>query len=182
METIRPAHQATSEGKGSRGPVARLWRGSGFGRGAVLAHARPPLQEFEFSACEATVVDELIADRAARPSASEQGLVTIEALLADPAAARFDAQQERLPVAAGHSNTHGAQYSQPPVRMTSVTHPTMASRTHQSRRAQDVPCYGSRGNALTCQSCLTGVPLPVTLARVADETSTGDGCPARPAG
>lgn len=79
----------------------------------MFTDARPPLQEFEFPAGEATVVDEFITDCAARPAAAEQGLVAIQTLLANFAATRFDAQQERLPIAPGHSNAHEAQYSQP---------------------------------------------------------------------
>ena len=77
------------------------------------AHPRTPLEKFHFPAGETTVVDEFVADRAAGPAAAEQRLVAIQTLLANFAAARFDAQQERFPVAAGHANAHGAQYSQP---------------------------------------------------------------------
>ncbi|MGE3153874.1 MAG: hypothetical protein AB7G48_02925 [Nitrospiraceae bacterium] len=59
-------------------------------------------------------MDEFITDRTAGPAAAEKGLVAIQTLLADGTPARLDIQQKRLPITAGHSNAHGAQYSQPP--------------------------------------------------------------------
>jgi hypothetical protein len=50
---------------------------------------------------------ELVTDRATGPAASEQGLVPIQALLADFAVPRFDRKQHRLPLATGFSDAHG---------------------------------------------------------------------------
>lgn len=75
-----------------------------------FANTRALLQETEFSACKATVMDEFVADRATRPSPAKHRLVAVQALVADLAVPGFDPQQHRLPITAAIAkNIHGAE-------------------------------------------------------------------------
>lgn len=57
-------------------------------------------------------MDKPIADRAARPSAPEEGDIAIETLAADLADPGFYPQEHRFPFPAGLSKTHGGEYTQ----------------------------------------------------------------------
>ena len=58
-------------------------------------------------------MDEFVADATTGPTATENGLVAIEALLAHFAMARFDREQQWLPRPAGFSDTHSeGEYSE----------------------------------------------------------------------
>ena len=79
-----------------------------FGSPAGFTYAWTRLEETDFSAGETTIVHELVADRAARPPASENGLIPVEALLTDLAVPGFDSQQHRLPFTGRFADTHTA--------------------------------------------------------------------------
>ena len=86
-----------------------LLRGSLAGL-AGLANTRALLQETEFPARKATIVDEFVADRATRPAPTEHRLVSVEALVTDLAVPGFNPQQHRLPVTTAIAkNIHGAE-------------------------------------------------------------------------
>jgi hypothetical protein len=85
---------------------------------AGLAHAGADFQERDFAAGQAAVMDELVAQGAARPAAAEQRLVTVEPFLADLAKSGFNPQQHRLPFPATSSDTHAAKYSEAADRKT----------------------------------------------------------------
>ena len=93
-------------GRRSRLSDGRCWRACLSGS-TSLAHTRSSLQEGNFPASQAAVVDKFVADTATRPSAAEQRLVSIQSLLADLAMAGLDSQQHRFPLATGFSDTHG---------------------------------------------------------------------------
>ena len=80
---------------------------------AGLAQAWPLLEEFRFPAGEAAIVDELVAHRAARPSAPEQREVPVQPLPADTAGPGLDAQQQGLPLTAERANAHGRSLAKP---------------------------------------------------------------------
>ena len=80
-----------------------------FSRAAGFAYARARLEKAHLPAGQATVVHKLVADRAARPSAAEDGLIAIQALPADLAGARLDPQQHRLPFTSRFANTHSVE-------------------------------------------------------------------------
>jgi hypothetical protein len=82
------------------------------GGAAGLAHAGPDLQERDFATGQAAVMDELVAQSAARPPAGEKRLIAVEPLLADLAVPGFNPQQHRLPLPAAFSDTHAAEYSE----------------------------------------------------------------------
>ena len=79
---------------------------------AGLAHAGADFQERDFAGGQAAVMDELLAQGAARPTAGEKRLITVEPFLADLAVPRLNPQQHRLPVPAGFSDAHAAEYSE----------------------------------------------------------------------
>lgn len=58
---------------------------------------------------EATIVDKFVAERAAGPSAAEEGLIPIQSLLTDFAVPGLDPQQHGLPISAGFSDAHRAR-------------------------------------------------------------------------
>lgn len=77
---------------------------------AGFANARALLEETDFTARKATIVDEFIADGAPRPAPSEHRLVSVQALVADLAVPGLNPEQHRLPVTAAIAkNIHGAE-------------------------------------------------------------------------
>lgn len=70
------------------------------------------LEKFHFPAGETTVMDELVADRAAGPAAAQHGLIAVEAQFADLAEPGLDPEQHRLPIPACLSDAHQWEYSQ----------------------------------------------------------------------
>ena len=79
---------------------------------AGLAHAGAGFQERDFAGGQATVMDELLAQGAARPAAGEKRLIAVEPFLADLAVPGFKPQQHRLPISAAISDTHATEYSE----------------------------------------------------------------------
>ena len=73
---------------------------------AEFADTRPLFQKRHRSTGQATVVHEFIADRTARPAAAKERDIAIESFFTYLAYARLNAQQHRLPIATGFSNTH----------------------------------------------------------------------------
>ena len=59
---------------------------------AGFTDTRALLEEADFPARKAAIVDEFIADRATRPSATKHRLVAVEALVTDLAVPGFDPQ------------------------------------------------------------------------------------------
>ena len=82
------------------------------GSTAGLAHAGADFQERDFAGGQAAVMDELLAQGAARPPAGEKRLVAVEPFLANLAIPGLNPQQHRLPVPAALSDTHAAEYSE----------------------------------------------------------------------
>jgi hypothetical protein len=79
---------------------------------ADLAHAGTGFQERDFAGGQAAVMDELLAQAAARPAAGEKRFVTVEGFVADLAIPGFNPQQHRLPRSAAFSDTHATEYSE----------------------------------------------------------------------
>ena len=79
---------------------------------AGLAHAWAGFQKRDFAACQAAVMDELLAQGATRPAAAEKRLVAVEPFLADLAVPGLNPQQHRLPVPTALSDTHASEYSE----------------------------------------------------------------------
>jgi hypothetical protein len=75
---------------------------------ADLAHAGTGFQERDFAGGQAAVMDELLAQAAARPAAGEKRFVTVEGFVADLAIPGFNPQQHRLPTTTALSNAHEA--------------------------------------------------------------------------
>lgn len=82
------------------------------GGAAGLAHAGAGFQERDFAGGQATVMDEVLAQAAARPAAGEKRFVAVELFFADRAVPGFNPQQHRLPFPAAISNTHAVEYSE----------------------------------------------------------------------
>ncbi len=57
-------------------------------------------------------MDEVLAQSASGPPATEKCLVAVEPFLADRAYPGLNPQQHRLPFPGGVSNTHAAEYSE----------------------------------------------------------------------
>ena len=82
------------------------------GSAAGLAHAGAGFQERDFAGGQATVMDEILAQAAARPAAGEKSFVAVELFFADLAVPGFKPQQHRLPISAAISDTHATEYSE----------------------------------------------------------------------
>jgi hypothetical protein len=82
------------------------------GSAAGFAHAGAGFQERDFAAGQTAIMDELVAQGAARPPAGEKRLVAVEPLLADCAVPGLNPQEHRLPIPAAFSNTHAVEYSE----------------------------------------------------------------------
>lgn len=82
------------------------------GGAAGLAHAGADFQERDFAGGQAAVMDELLAQAAARPAAGEKSFVAVEPFLADLAVPGFNPQQHGLPIPAAISDTHATKYSE----------------------------------------------------------------------
>ena len=82
------------------------------GGAAGLAHAGAGFEERDFAAGQAAVMDELLAQAAARPAAGKKRFVAVEPFLADLAVPGFNPQQHRLPFPVAISDTHIAEYSE----------------------------------------------------------------------
>ena len=79
---------------------------------AGLAHAGADFQERDFAGGQAAVMDELLAQAAARPTAAEKRFVAVQPFLADLAVPGLNPQQHRLPIPTGVSNAHATEYSE----------------------------------------------------------------------
>ena len=95
---------------------------------ADLAHAGADFQERDFAGSQAAVMDELLAQGAARPPAGEKCPVAVEPFLADLAVPGLNPQQHRLPFPAASSDTHAAEYSEAIDRKTRSLAQTQARR------------------------------------------------------
>ena len=82
-------------------------------RPAGFAQAGARLQELDLAAGQATIVNEVAADRTPGPPATEERDVTIQCPFAYGAAPRFDSQEHRLPLPTRKSYTHTVEYSEP---------------------------------------------------------------------
>ena len=76
---------------------------------AVETHAGSPFKVWHLAVSQAGVVDESVADRTALPAPFEHGGVTIQDLVAYPAAFRLDAQEQGFPFARAIPDTHGRE-------------------------------------------------------------------------
>jgi hypothetical protein len=79
---------------------------------AGLAHAGASFQERDFTAGQTAIMDELVAQGAARPPAGEKCLIAVEPFLADCAIPGLNPQEHRLPSPAAFSDTHAVEYSE----------------------------------------------------------------------
>ena len=79
---------------------------------AGLANAGAGFQERDFAGGQATVMDEVLAQAAARPTAGEKRFVAVELFFADLAVPGFNPQQHRLPFPAEISDAHATEYSE----------------------------------------------------------------------
>ena len=82
------------------------------GGAASLAHAGAGFEERDFAGGQATVMDELLAQGAARPPAGEKRLIAVEPFFTDLAVPGFNPQQHGLPFSAAISDTHISEYSE----------------------------------------------------------------------
>ena len=82
------------------------------GSATGLAHAGAGFQKRDFAGGQATVMDELLAQAAARPAAGEKCFVAVEPFFTDLAVPGFNPQQHRLPFPAAISDTHATKYSE----------------------------------------------------------------------
>ena len=82
------------------------------GGAAGLAHAGTGFQERDFAGGQAAVMDELLAQGAARPATGEKRFVAVEPFLADLAVPGFNSQQHGLPFPSAFSNTHATEYNE----------------------------------------------------------------------
>lgn len=127
---------------------------------AGLAHAWAGFQKRDFAACQAAVMDELLAQGATRPAAAEKRLVAVEPFLADLAVPGLNPQQHRLPVPTALSDTHAAEYSEGERR----------EARGEGRGAWRKECGAPD---LPIQLTVSGAPSPLTLglAPVIDSTA-----------
>ena len=65
------------------------------------------LEKLRLPAGQAAIVDELVANGAARPAAAEERDIPVQPLVADMARPGLDSQQHRFPLAAEGANAHG---------------------------------------------------------------------------
>jgi hypothetical protein len=79
---------------------------------AGLTHTGAGLQERDFAAGQAAVMDEILAQGTAGPAAAEKRLIAVELFLTDRANPGFNPQQHRLPLPTSVSNTHATKYSE----------------------------------------------------------------------
>jgi len=79
---------------------------------ADLAHAGTGFQERDFTSGQAAVVNELLAQAAARPAAGEKRFVAVERFVADLAIPGFNPQEHGLPRSTAFSDTHAKKYSE----------------------------------------------------------------------